>query len=74
MQLTTRKSLGGLRTDLDCRVLGKNNQVVAGLYCIGEAAGFGGGGSNGKRSLEGTFLPGCIMTARAAARSILTNI
>ena len=71
MQLTTRKSLGGLRTDLDCKVLGKNNQAVAGLYCIGEAAGFGGGGSNGKRSLEGTFLPGCIMTARAAARSII---
>ena len=74
VQLTTRKSLGGLRTDLDCKVLGENNQAVQGLYCIGEAAGFGGGGSNGKRSLEGTFLPGCIMTARAAARSILTNI
>ena len=70
-QLTTRKSLGGLRTDLNCKVLGKNNQAVDGLYCVGEAAGFGGGGSNGKRSLEGTFLPGCIMTARAAARSII---
>jgi predicted oxidoreductase len=42
----------------------------AGLYCVGEAAGFGGGGASGKRSLEGTFLPGCILTARAAARSI----
>lgn len=70
VQLITRKSLGGLRTDLNCRVLGDNNQPVSGLYCVGEAAGFGGGGSNGKRSLEGTFLPGCIMTARAAARSI----
>lgn len=70
-QLTTRKSLGGLRTDLNCKVLGNNNQAVNGLYCVGEAAGFGGGGSNGKRSLEGTFLPGCIMTARAAARSII---
>jgi uncharacterized protein len=70
MQLITRKSLGGLRTDLQSRVLDANNQPVEGLYCVGEAAGFGGGGANGKRSLEGTFLPGCIMTARAAARSI----
>ena len=71
MQLITRKSLGGLRTDLQSRVLDSNNQPVDGLYCVGEAAGFGGGGANGKRSLEGTFLPGCIMTARAAARSII---
>ncbi|MCK0106080.1 FAD-dependent oxidoreductase [Marinobacter sp. S0848L] len=71
MQLTTRKSLGGLRTDLQSRVLDGDDQPIPGLYCVGEAAGFGGGGANGKRSLEGTFLPGCIMTARAAARSIL---
>jgi len=71
MQLTTRKSLGGLRTDLQSRVLDSADQPIPGLYCVGEAAGFGGGGANGKRSLEGTFLPGCIMTARAAARSIL---
>ena len=45
-------------------------QPIAGLYCVGEAAGFGGGGASGKRSLEGSFLPGCILTARAAARSI----
>ena len=70
MQLVTRKSLGGLRTDLDSRVLDTNNRPIPGLYCVGEAAGFGGGGANGKRSLEGTFLPGCILTARAAARSI----
>jgi len=69
-QLITRKSLGGLRTDLDSRVLDGNDQSIDGLYCVGEAAGFGGGGSCGKRSLEGTFLPGCILTARAAARSI----
>jgi predicted oxidoreductase len=43
------------------------------LYCVGEAAGFGGGGASGKRSLEGTFLPGCILTARAAARSITSG-
>ncbi len=72
-QLITRKSLGGLRTDLQSRVLDANDQPIEGLYCVGEAAGFGGGGSNGKRSLEGTFLPGCILTARAAARSIITG-
>ena len=71
MQLITRKSLGGLRTDLQSRVLDGNDQPIAGLYCVGEAAGFGGGGASGKRSLEGTFLPGCILTARAAARSII---
>jgi predicted oxidoreductase len=70
MQLITRKSLGGLQTDLQSRVLDHAGQPVAGLYCVGEAAGFGGGGASGKRSLEGTFLPGCILTARAAARSI----
>ena len=73
MQLVTRKSLGGLRTDLHSRVLNKHNQPIDGLYCVGEAAGFGGGGASGKRSLEGTFLPGFIMTARAAARSIVAG-
>lgn len=70
MQLITRKSLGGLRTDLHSRVLDAAAAPIAGLYCVGEAAGFGGGGACGKRSLEGTFLPGCILTARAAARAI----
>ncbi len=70
MQLITRKSLGGLRTDLESRVLDAAGRPIIGLYCAGEAAGFGGGGAHGKRSLEGTFLPGCILTARAAARSI----
>ena len=73
MQLITRKSLGGLRTDLASRVLDGTDQPIAGLYSVGEAAGFGGGGASGKRSLEGTFLPGCILTARAAARSITTG-
>ena len=70
MQLITRKSLGGLRTDLHSRVLDGAGSPISGLYCVGEAAGFGGGGASGKRSLEGTFLPGCILTARAAARHI----
>ncbi len=70
MQLITRKSLGGLRTDLGSRVLDATDTPIAGLYCVGEAAGFGGGGAHGKRSLEGTFLPGCILTARAAIRAL----
>jgi predicted oxidoreductase len=73
MQLITRKSLGGLKTDLQSRVLDAADQPIAGLYCVGEAAGFGGGGASGKRSLEGTFLPGCILTARAAARSLVAG-
>ena len=73
MQLVTRKSLGGLRTDLHSRVLDATHAPIPGLYCVGEAAGFGGGGACGKRSLEGTFLPGCILTARAAARAIVTG-
>ncbi|WP_425585837.1 FAD-binding protein [Verticiella sediminum] len=73
MQLITRKSLGGVQTDLQSRVLQADGAAVPGLYCVGEAAGFGGGGANGKRSLEGTFLPGCILTARAAAKSIATG-
>jgi predicted oxidoreductase len=51
-------------------VLDAAGAPIPGLYCVGEAAGFGGGGSNGKRSLEGTFLPGCILTARAAVRAL----
>lgn len=70
MQLVTRKSLGGLQTDLQSRVLDASGQPIGGLFCVGEAAGFGGGGASGKRSLEGTFLPGCILTARAAARAM----
>ena len=70
MQLITRKSLGGLQTDLQSRVLDAQGQPIPGLYAVGEAAGFGGGGASGKRSLEGTFLPGCILTAHAAARSL----
>lgn len=70
LQLITRKSLGGLKTDLASRVLDAGDAPIPGLYCVGEAAGFGGGGASGKRSLEGSFLPGCILTARAAARAL----
>lgn len=70
--IISRKSLGGIRTDLASRVLDTNNQPIPGLYAVGEAAGFGGGGMNGLRGLEGTFLGGCIYTARRAARSMAT--
>lgn len=70
LQLVTRKSLGGIKTDIQSRVLNNSGSPIDGLYSVGEAAGFGGGGASGKRSLEATFLPGCILTAKAAARSI----
>lgn len=66
----SRKSLGGLATDLDSRVLDTRGEPIAGLFAAGEAAGFGGGGMCGLRSLEGTFLGGCIHTARRAAAAI----
>ena len=64
----SRKSLGGIRTDLEGRVLGENGDAMDGLYAAGEAAGFGGGGMNGKRGLEGAFLGGCIFSGRIAGR------
>jgi predicted oxidoreductase len=70
MTVMARKSLGGIQTDLESRVLGPNGSPIDGLYAAGEAAGFGGGGMHGKRSLEGTFLGGCVFTGRLAARSI----
>jgi predicted oxidoreductase len=71
LQVMARKSLGGIQTDLGCRVLrGEDGEPIAGLYAIGEAAGFGGGGMHGKRSLEGTFLGGCVFTGRLAAAAI----
>lgn len=71
--IISRKSLGGIRTDLDSRVLTADGTPVPGLYAIGEAAGFGGGGANGLRSLEGTFLGGCVLTARHAAAFIAAH-
>lgn len=71
LQMITRKTLGGMQTDLCSRVLNQNGEAIAGLYAVGEAAGFGGGGASGLRSLEGHCLPACIMTAQAAARAII---
>jgi len=63
------KSLGGLHTDLEARVLRPDGTVLNGLYAAGEVAGFGGGGYHGYNALEGTFLGGCIFSGRAAGRS-----
>ena len=70
LRLITRKSLGGIQTDMSSRVLDRAGEPIDGLYAVGEAAGFGGGGASGRRSLEGTFLSGCVLTARAAAEAI----
>jgi predicted oxidoreductase len=69
LSILTRKTLGGLNTDLDSRVLGTDGQPIPGLFAAGEVAGFGGGGMHGYRSLEGTFLGGCIFSGRAAGRA-----
>ena len=74
--IVSRKSLGGIQTNLQSQVLTKPDEngkqsVIEGLYAVGEAAGFGGGGMHGHRSLEGTFLGGCVISARVASQSIL---
>jgi len=68
--IISRKSLGGIRTDLSSRALGDNDVPVPGLYAAGEAAGFGGGGMHGLRALEGAFLGGCILTGRIAGKAM----
>lgn len=69
LNILTRKTLGGLETDLLARVLGHDGQPLPGLYAAGEAAGFGGGGLHGYRSLEGSFLGGCLFSGRIAGRA-----
>ena len=69
LNILTRKTLGGFETDLDSRVFGQNGEIMPGLYAVGEAAGLGGGGVHGYRSLEGTFLGGCLFSGRNAGRA-----
>ncbi|KAA9148762.1 FAD-binding dehydrogenase [Microbacterium lushaniae] len=69
LHVLTRKSLGGLETDLGGQVLGDGGAPIPGLYAAGEASGFGGGGMHGYRALEGTFLGGCLFSGRAAGRA-----
>ncbi|WP_435270489.1 FAD-binding dehydrogenase [Streptomyces sp. 1222.5] len=68
MHVLTRKTLGGIQTDLDSRALGTDGTAIDGLYAAGEVAGFGGGGVHGYNALEGTFLGGCLFSGRAAGR------
>ena len=70
LNILSRKTLGGLQTDLSARVLDDEGQPVPGLYAAGEVAGFGGGGVHGYRSLEGTFLGGCLFSGRVAGRAV----
>lgn len=69
LHVLTRKTLGGIQTDLDSRALGADGQPIEGLYAAGEVAGFGGGGVHGYNALEGTFLGGCLFSGRAAGRA-----
>jgi predicted oxidoreductase len=70
LNILSRKTLGGLETNLDSQVMGSDGNPVPGLYAAGEVAGFGGGGVHGYNALEGTFLGGCIFSGRAAGRAL----
>lgn len=70
LNILSRKTLGGLQTDLSCRILDAQGSPIPGLYAAGEVAGFGGGGVHGYRSLEGTFLGGCLFTGRQAGKAL----
>lgn len=74
LNIITRKTLGGIQTDLDGRVRGTDGATVPGLWAAGEITGFGGGGVHGYRSLEGTFLGGCIFTGRQAGRDLAREV
>ncbi|HKP07404.1 MAG TPA: FAD-binding dehydrogenase [Microbacterium sp.] len=74
LHVLTRKSLGGIETDLSGRALGAGGEPVAGLYAAGEASGFGGGGIHGYRALEGTFVGGCLFSGRVAGRAAATAV
>ena len=74
LHVLTRKSLGGIETDLSGRVLGPSGEPIAGLFAAGEASGFGGGGVHGYRALEGTFVGGCLFSGRAAGRGAAATV
>ncbi|HKT05629.1 MAG TPA: FAD-binding dehydrogenase [Rugosimonospora sp.] len=74
LNILTRKTLGGLETDLSGRVLRPGGEPLPGLYAAGEVAGFGGGGMHGYNSLEGTFLGGCLFSGRTAGRAVAATV
>jgi hypothetical protein len=73
LNILSRKTLGGLQTDLDGRVLRADGTPFPGLYAAGEVSGFGGGGVHGYNALEGTFLGGCIFSGRTAGRAVASR-
>ena len=70
LNILSRKTLGGLETNLDGQCIAADGSVIEGLYAAGEVAGFGGGGVHGYNALEGTFLGGCIFSGRAVGRAL----
>jgi predicted oxidoreductase len=74
LSILTRKTLGGVETDLSGRVLRADGQPLPGLYAAGEVAGFGGGGIHGYRALEGTFLGGCLFSGRVTGRAVARHV
>ncbi|WP_328361972.1 FAD-binding dehydrogenase [Mycobacterium sp. NBC_00419] len=74
LHILTRKTLGGIQTDLSSRALGLDGNPIGGLYAAGEVAGFGGGGVHGYNALEGTFLGGCLFSGRAAGRAAADSV
>lgn len=74
LHILTRKTLGGIQTDLASRAIGLDGAPIEGLYAAGEVAGFGGGGVHGYNALEGTFLGGCIFSGRAAGRALADRV
>jgi hypothetical protein len=74
LNILTRKTLGGLETNLDAQALREDGEPLPGLYAAGEVAGFGGGGVHGYNALEGTFLGGCIFSGRAAGRALARGL
>jgi predicted oxidoreductase len=74
LNILTRKTLGGLHTDLEARVLDTAGAPISGLYAVGEVAGFGGGGMHGYNALEGTFLGGCLFSGRSAGRAAAARL
>ena len=74
LNIVSRKTLGGLQTDLSGRVLNQEGEAIPGFYAAGEVSGFGGGGVHGYRSLEGTFLGGCLFTGLIAGRAVASYV
>jgi uncharacterized protein len=74
LNIVSRKTLGGLQTDLSGQVLNSTGEPIPGLYAAGEVSGFGGGGVHGYRALEGTFLGGCLFTGRVVGRAVAAEL